>query len=322
MKQNYVILTVFILGICLSLMFTFHFFLRTLDIEAPTAAGENLPEADYHFVLIVQEAESKYLLELFEGAQDAARERGATIEYWGTKQTNIEDHIKLIEMAIAAKVDGILTQGLSNEFEAVINKALVKQIPVIMVDSDLDDNDDLPYVGTDNYHAGYELGSAVLTETEGETKIGIVTGSILANNLNKRIQGFLEAISEDDRMEVVSIESSNLSKIQGAEKTYQMLKNHPDISIFFGTSALDSLGISEGIKKMNAARQIRVYAFDDLEETVALLKAGEIHAIMKQEPYEMGYTGVHSLIALIQGNDIMKDFYTPAAIIKKEDVEK
>lgn len=321
MKQNYFILGLFMTVFCISLILTFYFFKETIHIETPVNNNDVAGQNDKHFVLIIQELENPYLQDLYAGAKEAARENDAMIEYWGTKQTNVDDLIKLIEMAIASKVDGILTQGLTQEFEPVINKAIDRGIPVIFVDSNLENNDDRTYVGTDNYQAGYEMGLTVLNETTGKTKVGILNGNLININLEERVQGFLDAISTDNRMEVVAIESSNMSKIQGAEKTYQMLKSYPDISILFGTSALDSFGIVEGIKKAKPTSKIRVYSFDVLEETFDLLKTGEIQAALKQEPYQMGYTGVNLLIDLIQGKEIEKNIYTPISILTKEDVE-
>ncbi len=321
MKQNYFILGVFITVLFISLILTYHFFKETLHIKTNMNNNHVMEQIDKHFVLIIQELENPYLQELYAGAHAAANNNGAIIEYWGTKQTNIDDHIKLIEMAIAAKVDGILTQGLTQEFAPAINKAREHGIPVILVDSNLENNDTLTYVGTDNYQAGYELGLTVLNETSGKTKIGIVNGNLININLKERVQGFLDAIQTDERIEIVAVENSGLSRIQGAEKTYQMLKNYPDISIMFGTSALDSFGIAEGIKKAKPSSNVNVYAFDVLEETVDLLKTGEIHTVLKQEPYQMGYTGVYLLMDLIQGKEIEKNIYTPITIIKKEDVE-
>ncbi|WP_404330153.1 sugar-binding protein [Mesobacillus maritimus] len=312
---------IFIIVLVVSVILTFYFFKETIHIETPMGNNQIAERNDKHFVLIIQELENPYLQDLYAGAKAAAGENDVTIEYWGTAQTNVDDLIKLIEMAIASKVDGILTQGLTQEFEPVINKAVERGIPVIFVDSDLENNDEWTYVGTDNYQAGYEMGLTVLDETSGKTKVGILNGNLININLEERVQGFLDAISTDNRMEVVAVESSNLSKIQGAEKTYQMLKNHPDISILYGTSALDSFGIVEGIKKAKPSSNIRVYAFDVFEETFDLLKSGEIHTALKQEPYQMGYTGVNLLIDLGQGKAIEKNIYTPITLLTKEDVE-
>ncbi|GAE36771.1 ABC transporter sugar-binding protein [Halalkalibacter akibai JCM 9157] len=307
--------------ISVSFILSIHFFLKTLDLSIPIVAGESENHSKPHFVLIVQELENPYLLELFEGAKNAAELNDVTIELKGTKQTNLDDHMKLIEMAIASKVDGILTQGLSNEFEPVFQKAIDKGIPLILVDSNLENNDFVTYIGTDNYEAGYRMGLMISSEIQEETKVGVLTGSLIPNNLNERVQGFLDAIEVDKRIKVVAIESSNLSKIQGAEKTYQMLRNDPDISILYGTSALDSQGIAEGIRKANLEGEISVYAFDALEDTIELLKKGDIDLLMKQEPYLMGQTGVNLLIDVMNGQKIKKEYHIPPTLLRKVDVE-
>ncbi|MFK4997425.1 substrate-binding domain-containing protein [Bacillus sp. N9] len=97
----------------------------------------------------------------------------------------------MIEMAVAAKVDGILTQGLTNrEFKPAIDRAVNQGIPVITFDTDLEDSKRLSYIGTDNYEAGYKVGEALIQDTKGQANVGIITGLLYSNNLVLRVQGF------------------------------------------------------------------------------------------------------------------------------------
>lgn len=317
MKGKAIIYNLLLIGIGVSIGFTYHFFMKTLEFNVSIHSEEKISDYDYHFVLIVQE-EIPYFIDLYNGAQEAATKNKIYLEFLHTNQTNIEDQINLIEMAIASKVDGIITQGLSNEFLPVVKKANDKEIPLIIVDSNFENNNLITYVGSDNYQAGYEVGLAVREATVDETKVGILTGSFVANNLNERVRGFQDAIEQENRIEIVSIESSNLNKIQGAEKTYQMLRKHPDISVFFGTSALDSLGIANGVNKFSPEKPIQIYAFDKMDGTDELLDNGVLQAIVKQEPYQMGYKGVELLVEVMKGNEIEKEYYTPTTILRKE----
>src|SRR5699024_4424997 len=168
-------------------------------------------------------------------AQKAAQDLNIAIDYKGPRQTNFEEQIKLIEKAIASKVDCIITQGLSKEFIQIIQKAVDANIPVITVDTDVKGSARQAYIGTDNYEAGIKVRKEVIQENKSDTKVGIIAGDLDTNQHAERVRGFLDAIKDVDHIEVVSVEMSKLSNIQATEKTYQMLRDYPDIGVFFGT---------------------------------------------------------------------------------------
>lgn len=320
MNKNLVFYIVLSVCIVVSFGFTCFYFMKALNYTVTVTAEQAKLSHDYHFVLIGQEFDNPYHKKVLEGAQTAAKEHDVLLEFIGPKQTNIDEHTKLIEMAIAARVDGILTQGLTNrEFKPVIDKAISKGIPVITIDTDLEDSRRVAYVGTNNYEAGKQMGEALAEATNGEAKVAIVTGILYANNLMERVQGFLDVIENYPDIEVVAMESSNISQIQAAEKTYQMLRNHPEVTAFFGTSALDGIGIAQAVTKANLQEDILIFAFDDLEETMELMEQEKIFATLKQEPYEMGYQGVSLLVETMKGQPIPKINYTSLEVIYKEE---
>lgn len=321
LKKVNVLPIILILGILISIGFTCFYFMNALHYNISTDPTEKIVEPDFHFVLIVQEMDNPYFSDLLKGARDVAKKSNVSLEYIGTQQTDINEHIKLIEKAIASKVDGILTQGLSNaEFEPVIQKALDKGIPVITVDTDLENSNRISYVGTDNYQAGYIAGLTVMEETKDSANVGIITGSFQSNQHERRVQGFLDAVESNPKIEVLAIESSNLTSIQGTEKTYQMLRDYPTINVLYGTSARDGIGIVGGLDIVKPQLPVRVYTFDDLEETVKLMKDDRIHTIFQQQPYDMGYKSLMLLLDLMKGKEIKSTYYTDIHILRKEDV--
>nr|WP_249316882.1 sugar-binding protein [Bacillus sp. FJAT-50079] len=310
------------IGICISLGVAALFLSKSLSHDISFHSDKPIPKYDYHFVLIGQEVDNPYFQKIFEGGQAAAVGKNIHVEYIGPQQTNVEEHIKMIEMAAAAKVDGILTQGLTNrEFKPAIDHAVNQGIPVITFDTDLEDSKRLSYIGTDNYQAGYQIGEALIQDTNGQANVGIITGLLYSNNLVLRVQGFLDAIEKTPNMKVIAIESSNISRIQAAEKAHQMLRKYPEITAIFGTSALDGMGISQAIDKINPISPILVYAFDDLEETLELIKEDKIQATVKQNQYEMGYQGVSLLYKAVTGERIQPTYYTTTNILRKKDLE-
>lgn len=287
--------------------------------DDPVPRATVLPAPRFHIVLIAQERGNPYWQKVQAGAEAAARERNAFIEVRGPVQTDIEEHVKLLDMAIASRVDGIITQALTEKaFAPVINKAREKGIPVITIDTDAPATKRLAYVGSDNYRAGVQAGQALIRATGGKATVGVITGSFEAENMIQRLKGFRDAVKHAPGIRVVAVESSNISRIYAAERAERMLKDHPDLTALVGTSALDGLGIAEVLEKRGLAGRVTVIAFDDLAETLAYIEKGVITATVVQAPYAMGYRSVHLLVDALEGKPVPPLTYTDTYILTRD----
>ncbi|WP_156807496.1 sugar-binding protein [Effusibacillus pohliae] len=276
----------------------------------------------YHFILISQEINNPYWKLVLKGAEDAARNNNVAIEFRGPVESNLEQHIQLIEMAIASRVDGILTQGLEEaKFQPVIDKAIARGIPVITVDTDARTSKRLTYIGTNNYQAGYQAGKHMAEALHGQAKIGIITGSFEASNMIERLQGFQDAIRDEPGMQIVAIESSNISRIRAMEKTATLLNHHPEINALFGASALDGMAMAQ-VAFNRGRHDLYILAFDGLPETIDWMKKGVIAATVVQEPYQMGYHSVEQLIDAIQGKRLQPSYYTDIHILTADQLNR
>ncbi|TLS38412.1 sugar-binding protein [Pseudalkalibacillus caeni] len=314
-----------IVGACITLFviafsFFVYFSVKAFNLEA-TQAKESYSKPKYHLVLVPEEINNDYWRLVEKGARTAAEELGVTLEYAGPKQANLEEHINTIEMAAAAKVDGIMTQGLSEEqFTPLIDSVIKKGTPIITVDTDAPNSNRISYIGTDNYYAGLLAGKALLADTDGEMKVAIVTGRFDATHQKLRVQGFKDAVKEQERVKIVAIEASQITRIQAAEKTYKILKEHPDVNGFYGTSALDAIGISQVVESMGKNNDMYIIGFDVLPETVNLLRNRKIEATVVQKPYEMGYQAVETMVKILEGKKVSAVNHTETKVIHNKDL--
>ncbi|WP_066249962.1 sugar-binding protein [Neobacillus drentensis] len=276
---------------------------------------------NYHIVLVPEELDNDYWRLVEQGAQAAAKDYGVMLEYVGPKQANIDNHLKTIEMSAASKVDGILTQGLSDEqFTPLINKVVESGIPVITVDTDAANSKRLAYIGTDNYYSGFLAGKALIQDTKGQANVAIITGSFYANHQQQRVKGFQDAVQGEKGIHIIDVVESEISRVHAAEKAYQIIKDHPEVNAFFGTSALDGIGIAQVVDKYVKPGKIYIVGFDALPETLAYIRNGTINATVVQEPYEMGYRAVKMMINLIQGKTVEPIVHTNTRIMRIVDL--
>ncbi|WP_425589748.1 sugar-binding protein [Fictibacillus fluitans] len=281
-----------------------------------TSNAQQPPRSTYHFVLISEEVDNEYWRLVEKGAEAASRKHNVHLDYWGPKQANNEEQLTFIDKAIASKVDGIMTQGVASDtFSYLVNKSIQKGIPLITVDTDAPDSVRQAYVGSDNYLAGKLAGETMVKQTTGQQKVGIVTGRFDASNQQLRVKGFKDAVSHVSRIQIAGIGESNITKSGAIQATYELLKSHRNITAFYGTSALDGLGISQVASLYQQKKRPFIVAFDTLPETLTLLNKHKIDATVAQYPFVMGERAVETLFALKKGTNPGPLQYTKTDII-------
>lgn len=322
MRVRYVIILVLLICFIVSFSLSLHFYMKALNNNEQLADGKPISVPAYHFILIPEEMDNPYWRLVEDGAKVAGAKADVAVEYKGPAQANVEEHISAIDTAIATKVDGIITQGTVNpEMTAVINEAIQKGIPVITLDSDDPDSRRTAYIGTNNFKAGYQAGEALIKATHGEAEVGVVTGNFSSTNEKQRVAGFEEAVSKAPDVHIVDVEESYITRVQAAEKTYNMLIKYPKINAFFGTSALDGTGISAIIGQLDRKKDTYIIAFDALKETQTLIKKGSIDATVSQEPYQMGYQSVMMMLDILKGKQVKPLNYTDSQILRASDLD-
>lgn len=275
----------------------------------------------YHFALIGEETENDYWRLIEKGARKAAKENNIQLEYVAPQKADNDELLKLLDRMISAKVDGIIVQGVEGErFVDLAHKGNERHLPIVTIDTDVKASERKAYVGTDNFHAGELVGKTLIKNTSGEQYVGIVTGRFDAVNQQERIAGLKHAIKGHPRIHIVATKESNITEIGAAQATYDLLKEHPTITALLGTSALDGIGMVEGLQEIAPNKAVYMTAFDMLPKTMELLQMDEIDATIVQYPEEMGSQAVEVMIGLQKGDLLDNQIFTETGIIEKPDL--
>lgn len=293
---------------------------KTFYIEKEALTSK---EYAYHFVLIAEEMDNEYWRLIEQGAREAATENNIYLEYLGPPNADNDQQLKILDRMISVKVDGIITQGVEGKrFVDLAFKGVERGIPIITIDTDVESSVRKAYVGTNNFYAGQLAGKTIIENTTGEQYVGIVTGRFDAINQQERIEGFKDAIKSTKRIQIVGSQESNITQIGAAKATYSLLKEYPMITALVGTSALDGIGMVEGLHEIAPNKDVYITAFDVLPETLALIEKGKINATIAQYPEEMGYEAMEVMIELQKHDVLDTKFFTRTKIIEKQDVDR
>ncbi len=274
----------------------------------------------YHFTLIGEEINHDYWRLVGEGAKETETKYDVFVEYEGPERSNPDEQLKLLDMAIKSKVDGIIVQALNENFTPLINMAVDQGIPVITIDTDSSQSMRNSYIGTDNYLAGQLAGKALVEDTNGKAVVGIITGRFDNQHHQERVQGFIDIVGEYEEIEIVAIEESNITRVDVEEKAYNVLTAHNTITAFYGTSSYTGIGIVAAAKSLKRHNDLYVITFDTIDENIQLLQNGYIDVIVEQKPYDMGYQSVDIMLDILHGKQVQNVYHTPASIIRMADL--
>lgn len=274
-------------------------------------------------VLISHIKTNPYWINIREGAERAAKERGAVIEFLGPTTASTEEGLKLFEMATSAKVSGIITYVQEEgKYKNKINSAMEKGIPVVTIDSDEEDSNRIAYVGTDNILAGQAAGAEMIKQVGTEGKVAIVIGGKEVKNQKERVEGFKNYITLNSNLKIVDIDSSDAMLLEAEIITRKILnRNDNNINALFCTSALDGIGAAKAVKDLNDKGKVKIICFDDLEETIKNINNDLVTATIVQKSDEMGYKAVNIIMDKIENKTKgQQKILTDVKVVNKENI--
>jgi ribose transport system substrate-binding protein len=226
------------------------------------------------------------------GAEEEAGKLGVTFEWVAPPTGDPATQVKMIEDLISKQVNAIvISPNEPASVVPVINDGLSKGILMMTFDSDSPDSDRVMYIGTDNKTAGQVQGDTMREALGGAGKVGIITGGLAALNLNERIEGFRETIG--DGIEIVEVVATDDDLQKGLGVSEALLRAHPDLNGVACVSATGGPTLAQVIQGPEfEGRDVKIVAFDDLEETVRAIEDGIVLATMVQRPVQMGVLSI------------------------------
>lgn len=239
------------------------------------------------------------------GAEQKATELGVDFQ-WAAPQTGDPAiQVRMIEDLVSRQVHAlVISPNDPASVEPVIADAMSKGILVMTFDSDSPESERVMYIGTENKTAGSVQGQTLADLLGGTGKIGIITGGLGALNLNQRIEGLKEALGPD--IEVVDTVATDDDLQKGLNVSESLLRAHPDLNGVACVSATGGPTLAQVIRAPEfEGRDVKIVAFDDLEETLRGIEDEVIQATMVQRPVQMG------VLSIQWAHDILTGAATP-----------
>ena len=291
--------------------------------QAPEATTSGLqPDAGgshYTIAVIPKGTTHEFWKSIHAGAVKASRELGVEIIWRGPlKEDDRDEQIKVVEDMISRGVDGIVLAPLDDTaLRLPVQEATRKGIPVVIIDSGLKSDDYVSFVATDNRNGGAIAGKYLAELLDGKGKVIMLRYAEGSASTTNREEGFLEAIAGFDGIEVVSSNqyggATTESAYRASENMLAPLKT-PDgglsIDGIFCCNESTTFGMLRALQDAGLAGKVRFVGFDSSEKLVQALRDGQLDGLVLQDPMNMGYLGVKTMVQHLNGESVERRIST------------
>jgi len=218
-------------------------------------------------------------------------------------ESDVTAQIAQVEDAVVQGAAGIAIAPTDPEaLGPALDDAIAAGVEVVFVDSN-GNNEGVTFIGTDN-QAGAALAGQYLCDNVPEGgKVALLQGIISTTTGQLRATGGAEAIKACG-LDLVAELPADWDVQKGQQVTEDILTQNPDLAGIFASNDNMALGALEALRLQGLLDQVTLVGFDANPNAADAILAGEMEATIAQNPFNMGYLGIESLIKLINGETL------------------
>lgn len=286
-----------------------------------------IKEGNSNIYLIVKLMDSDYWQVIIDGVRDAADACNMNVYYSGTNnETDWKGQQKLLEKAIENGADAIiLAPDDSVELISDLQNIRKLDIPVILVDTVVnDDVFDVCFM-TDNYIAGQNAAEEMISQLElmghdssDVLEVGVLVGTANSQTINERLAGFYQywASNAPNKWTIIGdLQNSNGDSELANKLTEEFLNTYPNVAGLYGTNNGPTKALCSTVMKLNRT-DVVVVGFDYSDEMRQFIESDDyIGATVLQRQYDMGYRAVESIVSLLDDERIDAKYEDTGVII-------
>jgi ribose transport system substrate-binding protein len=258
------------------------------------------------------------------GAIKAAQEFDLEVE-WNAPTLEIDSsrQIAIVESMVNRRLAGIALAPVDRKaLVGVVERANAAGIPVAIFDSDIDTEQRLTYIATDNREGGRMAARKLAEILVEEGEVAIISFMPGSAATMEREQGFREEIAKRyPRIKIVQTAYGMADRAKARAATENIMAANPDLRGIFADNESSSAGAVLALKaRVNT--KVRMVAFDSNDQLVADLQDRFIDALVIQKPFAMGYESVKAVARKLQGQSVVSRVDLSAVLVTRADVER
>jgi ribose transport system substrate-binding protein len=290
---------------------------------APAAAPTTAPAAakDITIAYTGFATSNDFWNTLGKSAAAEAKAKGVKFVDLTTESPDAAAQKAAVDTVITQKPSAIIIGSVDNRvWGDTIEKAKAAGIPVLAVDTAIDN----PYISsliqTDNLAAAGLAGDYICKVTGGKGTVLVIGGSVGHQTGDARKKG-VEDKTKACGMKVIG-DWGDWDENKDVTIAQNNLAANPDMSAIFVAHDGGAAAVSALVKQKGLVDKVKVVGFDALPVMLKAIKSGEGSATVKQDNVRMGKEIVDDAINVLNGQPIEKTVLIPGFVIDKTNVDQ
>jgi ribose transport system substrate-binding protein len=230
-------------------------------------------------------------------------------------------------------VEGFTSQGVAGIVLAPLdNRALVRPVeeaksagvPTVIIDSALDSNSIVSFVATDNRKGGMLAADRLGELLGGKGKVILLRYAEGSASTQDREDGFLQEIKQKyPGIELISTDQYAGATRDMAKTASENLLNRfgDEVQGIFCPNESTTAGMLSALQDISKAGKIIFVGFDSSQMFIDAMRAKQLHGIVVQNPFNMGYLGVRTMVENLQGKPVEKRIDTGVTMITLDNLD-
>jgi simple sugar transport system substrate-binding protein len=263
---------------------------------------------DQTIVTVVKVTGINWFNRMDEGVKEFAKDNpGINAYQTGPGRADAAQQLKIIEDLIAKKVTALAVVPFDPPtLEPALKKAMDRGIKVVTHEADNEKNTDVDIEAFDNSAYGAALNESLAGCMHQDGKWAVLVGSLGSRSQVQWADGGIDnAKKKYPKMNLVEpkLETNNDGE-RAYEVAKEVLRKHPDLKGFQGSSSLDVIGIGRAIEEAGMQGKICVYGTGLPTEAGKFLESGAINGIAFWDPKLAGLAMNKIAKMLIDGKTV------------------
>jgi ribose transport system substrate-binding protein len=259
-----------------------------------------------------------------QGCMAAQKELGdVTVDFRIPSTGSAAEQQQLLEDLLAKGVDGVAISPKDPANQTEILNKVASQALLITQDSDAPNSKRVAYIGTDNVAAGVEAGKLIKEALPDGGKIMVFVGSMDAQNAQDRFGGIKKEL-QGSKVEIIDVRTDETDSSRAQRNAEDTLVKYPDVACLVGLWNYNGPAILNAVRSAGKNGKVKIVCFDDEEETLSGVAAGDIYGTVAQQPFEFGKQAITRMDHYLRGDKsaLPADgkLFIPTVDVKKDNV--
>src|SRR5437762_2461087 len=241
------------------------------------------------------------------------------------REDDREQQIQVVEGFTSQGVDGIVLAPLDNRaLVRSVEEAKSAGVPTVIIDSALQSDSIVSFVATDNRRGGVLAADRLGELLAGKGKVILLRYAEGSASTTDREEGFLSEMKQKfPGIELISTDQYAGATRDTAKRSSENLLSRfgDDVQGIFTPNESATAGMLSALQDIGKAGKVMFVGFDASQIFIDAMRANQLHGIVVQNPFNMGYLGVRTIVESLQGKSVEKRIDTGVNMITLDNLD-